>query len=130
MEREGNISCDNSSRKRVITLTNIPSHAKYITTLMHLKIHKISGSGEVVAACDANLIGKTLSCPKCEIVIDESFYGSEAVSEQEVIDALRSAINANIIGEKVCTVALNAGIIDKDTIILIGDIPHAQIYGI
>lgn len=97
---------------------------------MHLKIHKISGCDTIVAACDADLIGKTLTCPQCDIVVDESFYGTETASEEEIICALRSAANANIIGEKVCAAALEAGIIDKETIILIGNIPHAQIYGV
>ena len=101
-----------------------------IYTTMHLKIHNISGCGTVVAACDADLIGKTLTCPQCDIIVDESFYGTETATEEEIINALQSAANANIIGEKVCTVALKAGIIDKETIILIGNIPHAQIYGV
>ena len=97
---------------------------------MHLKIHNISGCDTVVAACDADLIGQTLTCPQCDIVVDESFYGTECATEEEIIKALKSAANANIIGEKVCAIALKAGIIDKETIILIGNIPHAQIYGV
>ncbi len=97
---------------------------------MHLKIHKISGCDTIVAACDAALIGQTLTCPQCDIVVDASFYGEETATEEEIIRALRSAANANIIGEKVCDAAVRAGIIDKDAIILIGDIPHAQIYGV
>ena len=101
-----------------------------IYTTMHLKIHNISGCDTVVAACDADLIGQTLTCPQCDIIVDESFYGTETATEEEIINALRSAANANIIGEKVCAIALKAGIIDKETIILIGNIPHAQIYGV
>ena len=105
-------------------------HPIVYTSIMHLKIHKISGCDTIVAACDANLIGQTLTCPQCDIVVDEAFYGSESATEEEIIHALKSAANANIIGEKVCSIALKAGIIDKDTIILIGNIPHAQIYGV
>ena len=101
-----------------------------IYTTMHLKIHNISGCDTIVAACDADLIGQTLTCPQCDIVVDESFYGTEPATEEEIIKALKSAANANIIGEKVCAIALKAGIIDKETIILIGNIPHAQIYGV
>ena len=97
---------------------------------MHLKIHNISGCDTIVAACDADLLGQTLTCPQCDIIVDESFYGTETATEEEIINALRSAANANIIGEKVCAIALKAGIIDKETIILIGNIPHAQIYGV
>ena len=83
---------------------------------MHLKIHNISGCDTIVAACDADLIGQTLTCPQCDIVVDESFYGTEPATEEEIIKALKSAANANIIGEKVCAIALKAGIIDKETV--------------
>ena len=95
---------------------------------MHLKIHKIPGEGTIVAACDAELIGKTLTGKHCDMVIDESFYGTEAVSEAELIEALEGAANANIIGHKVCTVAVKAGIITEETCMEINGIPHAQIY--
>ena len=108
----------------------IYTHTPNIYTTMHLKIHNISGCDTIVAACDADLIGQTLTCPQCDIVVDESFYGTEPATEEEIIKALKSAANANIIGEKVCAIALKAGIIDKETIILIGNIPHAQIYGV
>ena len=115
---------DTSFPQRIYTYT--PN----IYTTMHLKIHNISGCDTIVAACDADLIGQTLTCPQCDIVVDESFYGTEPATEEEIIKALKSAANANIIGEKVCAIALKAGIIDKETIILIGNIPHAQIYGV
>lgn len=95
---------------------------------MHLKIHKIAGEGTVVAACDAELIGKTLEGEHCDIVIDESFYGDTPASEEDVLEALQSATNANIIGEKVCRLAVEAGIIDKDLCMEVNGVPHAQIY--
>lgn len=95
---------------------------------MHLKIHKIPGEGTVVAACDAELIGKTLTGEHCDIVIEESFYGTDAVSEEELIAALKGATNANIIGHKVCSVAIKTGIIAKETCMEINGVPHAQIY--
>ncbi|HJJ46802.1 MAG TPA: DUF424 domain-containing protein [Methanocorpusculum sp.] len=95
---------------------------------MHLKIHKTLSEGTVVAACDAELIGKTLTGDHCDLVIDEVFYGSEAVSDTELIKALEEAVNANIIGHKVCAVAVKAGIITEETCMKINGIPHAQIY--
>ena len=58
---------------------------------MHLKIHNISGCDTIVAACDADLIGQTLTCPQCDIVVDESFYGSECATEEEIINACKIA---------------------------------------
>jgi len=95
---------------------------------MHLKIHENVGEGSVVAVCDAELIGKTLKGKYCDLVIEESFYGDTLASEEEVLDALKSATNANIIGKKVCRLAIQAGIIDEGICMEINGIPHAQIY--
>jgi len=95
---------------------------------MHLKIHEIVGEGSVVAACDAELIGKTLKGEHCDLVIDPSFYGDTVASEEEVLEALKSATNANIIGDKVCHLAIQAGIIDESICMEINGILHAQIY--
>ncbi|MDO5844806.1 MAG: DUF424 family protein [Methanocorpusculum sp.] len=97
---------------------------------MYLKIHKISGSESVTAVCDAELIGRTLTSEFCDITIDESFYGNELATEEEVIKALHNSVNANIIGKKVCEIAVNEGLIDKECCIIIEGIPHAQIYGV
>lgn len=95
---------------------------------MYLKIHEIHGEGTVTAACDADLLGKTLKGEFCDIDIDESFYGSELTSEKDVEEALISSLNANIIGKKVCAIAIKAGLIDESDCIDIEGIPHAQIY--
>ncbi len=97
---------------------------------MYLKIHQISGSGTITAVCDADLIGRTLTSVLCDITIDPSFYGDTLVSETEVLAALREASNANIIGEKVCALAIGAGLITRESCLLIEGIPHAQIYGV
>lgn len=97
---------------------------------MHLKIHESPGEGTVTAVCDAELIGMTLKGEYCDLVIDESFYGGAAVSEAEVEEALKSAVNANIIGKKVCSLAVRAGILDEKDCVEIEGIPHAQIYRI
>lgn len=95
---------------------------------MYLKIHNNTGEDQVVAVCDRELINTTLTCPACDIVIDPAFYGTELASDAEVIAALRDSVNANIIGKRVCELAINAGIVERETCIMIGDIPHVQIY--
>lgn len=97
---------------------------------MYLKIHEISGSGSVTAICDADLMGRTLTSEFCDIDIDPSFYGDTLVKEEEALAALEEAANANIIGEKICRLAIEAGLIDKDSCIIIAGVPHAQIYGV
>jgi hypothetical protein len=95
---------------------------------MYLKIHNITGQGEVVAVCDCELLNTTITCPICDIIVDPSFYGDVLASDAEVLAALTTAVNANLIGKRVCNLAVAAGLINKESCIMIGDIPHAQIY--
>ena len=82
---------------------------------MYLKIHNIPGQGEILAVY---------------ITIDPSFYGDILATEAEVLAALTASANANLIGKRVCDLAIAAGLLDKKSCIMIGDIPHAQIYGL
>ena len=61
---------------------------------------------------------------------DPSFYGDILATEAEVLAALTASANANLIGKRVCDLAIAAGLLDKESCIMIGDIPHAQIYGL
>lgn len=97
---------------------------------MYLKIHNYPGQERVVAACDAELLNKTLTTPAFDIIIDPAFYGDTLATREEILKALKETRNANIIGKKVCELAILAGIIEKESCIMIDDIPHAQIYRI
>ena len=95
---------------------------------MHLKIHTIPGEGTITALCDADLIGTTVHGEYCDLVVDDDFYGSKAVSQDEIIAALKDATNANIIGKKSCALAIAVGIITAEDCMIIDGIPHAQVY--
>lgn len=94
---------------------------------MYLKVHRMPGAGEVVAACDSELLNVTLMHGDVEVCITGGFYGTECATEEEVREALAGAENANIIGKRVVSIAIAMGLIAKENCITIGDVPHAQI---
>jgi len=97
---------------------------------MYLKIHS-TPNGDVVAICDAVLIGKILSQGKMRIDLEKysGFYIGEKVEPESAIAALRAAPNANIVGEKSLAAAKTAGL-EVSGAIKIGGIPHLQLYRI
>ncbi|HQC91070.1 MAG: DUF424 domain-containing protein [Candidatus Methanoculleus thermohydrogenotrophicum] len=97
---------------------------------MYLKVHHVPGAGEVVAACDADLLGVTLMHGDVEVHISGGFYGTERVTEEEVSRALSSATNVNIIGRRVVALALAMGLIREEGCIMVGGVPHALIFWI
>ncbi|MCK8519606.1 DUF424 domain-containing protein [Methanoculleus sp. 7T] len=97
---------------------------------MYLKVHHVPGAGEVVAACDSELLGVTLTHGDVEVCITGGFYGTQRAAEEEVGRALLGATNANIIGKRVVALAIAMGLIREEDCVMIGDVPHAQIFGI
>ncbi|KKH92251.1 hypothetical protein EO95_04150 [Methanosarcina sp. 1.H.T.1A.1] len=94
---------------------------------MYLKIYKSEGQ-RLVAACDEELLGKTLKHGNAVVEISKAFYGEESVSEEELQKALEEAMTANLFGEKTIKCAIKCEIIDPDSVIMIDGVPHAQVF--
>ncbi len=97
---------------------------------MYLKIHNIPGQGSILAACDAEIMGKTLTSPLCDVEIDSSFYGDTIATEEEFLAALGKVCSANLMGKRVCDIAIKEGFLDLESCLMIAGVPHAQIYGV
>jgi len=95
---------------------------------MFMKIHRSPGTGDVVAVCDRELINTTLSHGPITVTITEAFYGSCPVTVEEVRKALARAENANLMGERTIALAVEMGLTSRPACIMIGKVPHAQIY--
>jgi hypothetical protein len=95
---------------------------------MFLKVHRSRETGDVVAVCDRELLNTTLRHEKITITITDSFYGTTPATEEEVRDALKNAGNINLIGERSVNLAIEMGLLTKSGCMMIGKVPHAQIY--
>ncbi|KQC04935.1 MAG: hypothetical protein APR53_08975 [Methanoculleus sp. SDB] len=94
---------------------------------MFLKVHHAPGAGDVVAVCDAGLLNRTLKHGEIEVCVSEKFYGSAAADEEEVRRALTGASNINLMGERCVAIAVDLGLIEAGSGIMIGNVPHVQI---
>ena len=96
---------------------------------MYIKIHK--SYRNVVALCDASLIGKKFEEGKRQLDLRENFYRDKKVTEKEAIKLLQQQANDdatfNIVGKKSIQVAVGAGLITKDSVQKIQNIPFALI---
>ena len=75
--------------------------------MIYIKEH----SGKVLAACDEELLGKTLKSKDKELKVTSKFYEGQKVTEQEFIKLLKTHNNINLIGNKVVEIAEKQGII-------------------
>jgi len=93
---------------------------------MYIKINQ-SNDAVVVALCDEYLINKTFEEGQLQLKVTEIFYKGEKKSEEEIIKILKGSNNINIVGEESIRFALDNNLINKDSIIRIANIPHAQV---
>ena len=94
---------------------------------MYLKIYK-NGEHVLVAACDREVLGKSLKHGKATREVNKAFYEGENVSEEQLQNALEGATTANLFGEKTIRCAIKCRLIDPDSVIMIDGVPHAQIF--
>lgn len=92
---------------------------------IYIKVYKVQNE-TLVAACDAELIGKTLREGEIEFKISEEFYGDIIGDEELLKKHLMHATIANLVGERAVKCGIELGIIDEENIIKIAGIPHAQ----
>jgi hypothetical protein len=95
---------------------------------MFLKVHRSPEMGDVVAVCDRELINTTIRHKDTDVKISEAFYGTCPATPDEVRDALRKAGNINLMGERSVALAVGMGLVSRSGCIMIGTVPHAQIY--
>lgn len=82
----------------------------------------------LVAIADKELINKTFRGNGMKIEVTSSFYEGDLLNENDMIARLKIATIANLVGKRCIEIAMKNGIVNKDNIIYIGEVPHAQVF--
>lgn len=85
------------------------------------------GRQSLVAACDADLLGRTLKFGSINFEVRREFYEGSLVHIREALRLIRKAKNINLVGSLIIEEALKEGLIHPHAIIQISGVPHAQI---
>lgn len=93
---------------------------------MYTKLHE--GSSKVLAVCDEDLVGKKFEEGELFLDVNVEFYKGEKKNKGEVLELLREDTipNINVVGKNSVDVAIEAGRINKENVLVIGGVPHAQ----
>jgi hypothetical protein len=96
---------------------------------MYIKIHK--SYRNVVAMCDADIVGKYFDEDKRQLDLRENFFKDKKVDHEEAILMLQQLSNEdstfNIVGKKSVQAAIDAGLITSDSVDTIDNIPFTLI---
>ena len=90
-----------------------------------MRIYKVRGE-VLLAACDKDILGKKFVDGELQIEVKKDFYFGSFVTEKTFLNSMEIATIANLVGKKVVEIAIREGYIDKDSVIKIKDVPHAQ----
>lgn len=92
------------------------------------KLHE-SGRELLLAACDKNLLNRTLkSVEGAEVFISSDFYNGEEVDEKGLIKLVKKATIVNLFGEETIQAVINAGLCNESNVLRFENVPHAQIF--
>lgn len=86
--------------------------------------------GKLVSVCDPGCVGETYEDGRVSLTVSESFYAgedAERLSPERAMNQLAGADTANLVGEDAVTAAIDAGVVDPDTVLEIEDTLHAQV---
>jgi len=86
---------------------------------------------DIVAICDSNLLGRTFEEGKYQLDIKDTFFGGEEKNKEQTLEIIKDMdtedATFNIVGEESIQTALEAGIITKEGIKKIDNIPFALV---
>jgi uncharacterized protein len=94
-----------------------------------MRVHRVR-TEFVVAACDAELLGRELPVGESgrTVTVSSQFYGERRVSREELLWALQRATIANLLGARTLRLAEEGGFIDPGGAGELGGVPHAEIF--
>jgi len=90
-----------------------------------VKVYR-QGPEMVVAACDADIVGKTFRSDDLKIHVSEGFYKGDDGDEDMLVNRLEMATIVNLVGKRTVEIAIKHGFVDPECVLEIGGVPHAQ----
>lgn len=85
------------------------------------------GHHVLLAACDADLLGRVLREGKIVFEVREEFYKGSKMSVDEAIDLMEKSTVVNMVGNCIVQKAIERGLIHPEAVLNISGILHAQI---
>lgn len=82
--------------------------------------------GLLVSVCDRDVLGETFEDGEVSLTVEAAFYDGDRVDADAVVESLKRADVANLVGTRSVAVAVEAGIIDEANVLDIGETRHAQ----
>ncbi|MBI2136754.1 DUF424 family protein [Candidatus Woesearchaeota archaeon] len=91
-----------------------------------VKIHKLSDNRVMLAICDSNLLGKKFENGKLQLDLSSDFYRGKEMDEEKILSYIDRTYIINLVGEESIDFGIRHNLIEKNNVVVIKKIPHAQ----
>jgi hypothetical protein len=88
------------------------------------------GKDKLLAIADAAIVGKEFSKNELHIDVSEAFYHEKECDEKEALRLIKDATIVNAVGNSIISLIVKNKIAEKENILYIGEVAHAQIFTI
>jgi len=85
------------------------------------------GDEVLLAACDDDVLGRTLQNGDINLEVKESFYAGQKIELDRLKKEFKRSTIANLVGEKVVNAAIEEGFGREEDLMMIEEVPHLQI---
>ncbi len=102
---------------------------KKLKKKFYAKVYYVSNE-ILLACCDKDICGKVFENNDIVLNVKEEFYKGTLINEEEAIRLLNEATIINIVGKEIVSLAIKIGLVDKENVIEVQNIPHAQVFKI
>ena len=83
--------------------------------------------GLLVIITDSNLIDKKFEEGKLQLDLTKKFYSGEEKNKEEAIEIIKRARHLHLTGENSVSLGINLNLVDRQTILEVSGIPHAEV---
>lgn len=87
---------------------------------------KETSSGILLIVTDSELIGKKFEEGKKQLDLTTKFYLGQEKTEPEIQEMFKSSYLLHLTGEKAVNLGIKAGFVDKDKVLIIKGVKHAE----
>lgn len=85
-----------------------------------------AGGDRVLAICDAEILGRTFEEGQLRMEVSEEFYSGGRCGEKAVAKLVKSATIVNAVGRNIVDAMVRDNLVEKDRVLRIQGVPHAQ----
>lgn len=89
-----------------------------------------SGDDIILAISDKAIVGKIFEGNDIQLEVSEEFYSGKTCSDKEAVKLIKSATIINAVGNNIISLMLEKKLIEKNKVLDIGGILHAQIVSV